>query len=145
MREPPALLGQVVGGAVVLDEDDGGVRTDGQFADETIMGACVAEDPAAAVDVQNRGKGLRRPGWFDDARLNVADMINDVRRQGLEVSTADAAFTAGGVKVAAGDYVIRADQPYRTLADLYFSVQPRGAPTSNLDDSWLDFFTVLIT
>ncbi|HLZ76838.1 M14 family zinc carboxypeptidase [Phenylobacterium sp.] len=72
------------------------------------------------------------------ARLNVADMINDVRRQGLEVSVADAAFTAGGVKVAPGDYVIRADQPYRTLADLYFSVQnyPAANPRPYDDTGW---------
>jgi hypothetical protein len=72
------------------------------------------------------------------ARLNVADMINDLRRQGLEVSTADAGFTAGGVKVAAGDYVIRADQPYRTLADLYFSVQnyPAANPRPYDDTGW---------
>ena len=72
------------------------------------------------------------------ARLNLADMINDVRRQGLEVSRADAAFTAGGVKVAARDYVIRADQPYRTLADLYFSVQtyPVANPRPYDDTGW---------
>ena len=72
------------------------------------------------------------------AKLNVVDMINDVRRQGLEVSTADSAFTAGGVKVAAGDYVIRADQPYRTLADLYFSVQnyPAANPRPYDDTGW---------
>jgi hypothetical protein len=72
------------------------------------------------------------------ARLNVAEMINDVRRQGLEVSTANAPFTAGGVKVAAGDYVIRADQPYRTLADLYFSVQnyPAANPRPYDDTGW---------
>jgi hypothetical protein len=36
---------------VVLDEDDGGVRTDGQFTDETIIGAGIAENPTATVDV----------------------------------------------------------------------------------------------
>src|SRR6202012_4415973 len=72
------------------------------------------------------------------ARLNVADMVNDVRRQGLEVSVADAAFTAGGVKVAAGDYVIRADQPYRPLASLYFSLQnyPAANPRPYDDTGW---------
>jgi hypothetical protein len=72
------------------------------------------------------------------ARLNVADMINDVRRQGLEVSVANAAFTAGGVKVAQGDYIVRADQPYRTLADLYFSVQnyPAANPRPYDDTGW---------
>src|SRR6201996_565216 len=72
------------------------------------------------------------------ARLNVADMVNDVRRQGLEVSVADTAFTAGGVKGAAGDYVIRADQPYRTLASLYFSLQnyPAANPRPYDDTGW---------
>lgn len=62
------------------------------------------------------------------APLNVASMINDLRHQGIEVSTASEAFTAGGVSVAAGDYIVRADQPYRTLADMYFSVQNYPAP-----------------
>jgi hypothetical protein len=72
------------------------------------------------------------------AKLNVVDMINDLRRQGLEVSTANAPFSAGGVSVAAGDYVIRADQPYRTLADLYFSVQnyPAANPRPYDDTGW---------
>ena len=48
-------------------------------------------------------------------------MVNVLRRQGVEVHTANAAFTAGNVSVAAGDYVIRGDQPYRTLVDMYFS------------------------
>ena len=50
-------------------------------------------------------------------------MVNDLRRQGVEVHRANAAFKAGNVDVAAGDYIIRADQPYRTLVDMYFSVQ----------------------
>jgi len=72
------------------------------------------------------------------ARLNVIDMINDLRRQGLEVSTANGGFTAGGVKVAAGDYVIRADQPYRTLADMYFALQnyPAANPRPYDDTGW---------
>ena len=32
------------------------------------------------------------------------------------------------MNVAAGDYIIRADQPYRTLADMYFSVQNYPVP-----------------
>jgi hypothetical protein len=39
------------------------------------------------------------------------------------VHRATSAFKAGSVNVAAGDYVIRGDQPYRTLAEMYFSVQ----------------------
>ena len=72
------------------------------------------------------------------AKQNVADMVNDLRHQGLEISTANAAFTAGGVNVAAGDYIIRADQPYRTLADLYLSIQnyPAANPRPYDDTGW---------
>ncbi len=72
------------------------------------------------------------------AKANVVDLVNDMRRQGLEVSRADAAFTAGGVSVAPGDYVFRADQPYRTLADMYFSVQTYNAanPRPYDDTGW---------
>src|SRR5690349_16198047 len=32
-------------------------------------------------------------------------------------------FKAGKVRVNPGDYIVRGDQPYRTLADMYFSLQ----------------------
>jgi len=72
------------------------------------------------------------------AKLNVVDMVNTLRRQGVEISRADAAFTAGGVSVAAGDYVIRGDQPYRTLVDMYTSVQnyPATNPRPYDDTGW---------
>jgi hypothetical protein len=54
---------------------------------------------------------------------DAADAVNELRRQGLEVHVARGAFTSGGVTVQAGDWVIRGDQPYRTLADMYFSIQ----------------------
>jgi len=56
-------------------------------------------------------------------KADAADAVNELRRQGLEVSRVGAPFKAGGVDVKAGDYVIRGDQPFRTLADMYFSVQ----------------------
>ena len=74
-------------------------------------------------------KGTTGPtfGWVIPAsqkrKAEAADAVNELRRQGLEVHTATAAFKAGSVDVKAGDYVIRGDQPYRTLADMYFSVQ----------------------
>jgi hypothetical protein len=51
---------------------------------------------------------------------------------------ADNTFTAGGVTVQKGDYVIRGDQPYRTLADMYFSTQnyPAGNPRPYDDTGW---------
>lgn len=72
------------------------------------------------------------------AKLNVVDMINDLRHQGVEVSTANVGFTAGGVAVKPGDYVIRGDQPYRTLADMYLAVQnyPAANPRPYDDTGW---------
>jgi Zinc carboxypeptidase len=71
-------------------------------------------------------------------RGDAADMVNALRAQGLEVQVAGAAFKAGATEVAAGDYIIRADQPYRTLADMYFSVQnyPVANPRPYDDTGW---------
>jgi hypothetical protein len=75
----------------------------------------------------NRGKDGPIHGWVIPAaqrrKADAADAVNELRRQGLEVGRATTSYTAGGVEVEAGDYVIRGDQPYRTLADMYFSVQ----------------------
>jgi hypothetical protein len=56
-------------------------------------------------------------------KADAADAVNELRMQGLEVSRASSDFKAGAVDVKAGDYVIRGDQPFRTLADMYFSIQ----------------------
>jgi hypothetical protein len=57
------------------------------------------------------------------AQGEAAGLVNLLRRQGVEVHTANAAFATGGVQVAAGDYVVRMDQPYRTLVDMLMDVQ----------------------
>ena len=56
-------------------------------------------------------------------KADAADAVNELRRQGLEIHTANSAFRVGSLDVKAGDYIVRADQPYRTLADMYFSLQ----------------------
>jgi Zinc carboxypeptidase len=56
-------------------------------------------------------------------RPDAVDAVNELRRQGLEIHRADDDFEAGGVEVEEGDYIIRADQPFRTLADMYLSLQ----------------------
>src|SRR5690606_1152107 len=56
-------------------------------------------------------------------RVDAVDAVNELQRQGLEIHVADATYTLGNVRVQRGDYIVRADQPYRTLADMYFSVQ----------------------
>ncbi len=53
----------------------------------------------------------------------AADAVNALRVQGVEFHTANADFKAGTVDVKKGDYVIRGDQPYRILPEMYFAVQ----------------------
>ncbi len=71
-------------------------------------------------------------------KADAADAVNELRRQGLEVHTATSAFKAGSIDVKAGDYVIRGDQPYRTMAEMYFSVQnyPPANPRPYDDTGW---------
>ncbi|MDQ3948862.1 MAG: hypothetical protein M3282_00815, partial [Gemmatimonadota bacterium] len=74
-----------------------------------------------------KGRGGPTYAWVIPAgqrrKADAADAVNELRRQGVEVHTATSSFRAGTVDVRPGDYVIRADQPYRTLADMYFSLQ----------------------
>src|ERR1700730_15561829 len=56
-------------------------------------------------------------------KADAADAVNELRMQGLEVQRAGSSFKAGNVDVKAGDYIVRGDQPFRTLADMYFSIQ----------------------
>ncbi len=56
-------------------------------------------------------------------KADAAQAVNELRTQGLEISRASSAFKAGRIDVKAGDYVVRGDQPFRTLADMYFSIQ----------------------
>jgi hypothetical protein len=74
-----------------------------------------------------RGRNEAPHAWLIPAaqrrRIEAADVVNLLRRQGVEVHTANAAFTAGDVQVAAGDYILRMDQPYRTLIDMLMDVQ----------------------
>src|SRR5581483_1642261 len=50
----------------------------------------------------------------------------------------NSSFTVGNVHVNAGDYIIRGDQPFRTLADMYFSLQnfPPANPSPYDDTGW---------
>jgi hypothetical protein len=74
-------------------------------------------------------KGRTGPvfGWVMPAaqrkKADAAAAVNELRRQGLEFHRASAPFKDGSVEIRPGDYIVRGDQPYRTLADMYFSVQ----------------------
>ncbi len=94
----------------------------------------------------NKGKTGPVFGWVipagQHARQNAAEAVNDLRAQGLEFHRATAAFTvafAGGrFAVKPGDYIVRGDQPYRTLADMYFALQnyPADNPSPYDDTGW---------
>jgi hypothetical protein len=81
-------------------------------------------------------------GWLIPAaqrrKADAAQAVNDLMRQGLEFHRADAAFKVGDVPVAVGDYIVRGDQPFRTLAEMYFSVQnyPPQNPRPYDDTGW---------
>jgi len=90
----------------------------------------------------DKGKDGPVFGWVIPAaqarRSNAADMVNDLRHQGIEFNVATTAGTFGNVSVAPGDYLIRADQPYRTLVEMYFSLQnyPATNPLPYDDTGW---------
>jgi len=90
----------------------------------------------------DKGKNGPTYAWVIPAKQrrksDTAQAVNDLMRQGLEISRASEAFSAGTLNVAAGDYVVRADQPFRTLADMYFSVQnyPPQNPSPYDDTGW---------
>ncbi|MEO5894378.1 MAG: M14 family zinc carboxypeptidase [Vicinamibacterales bacterium] len=92
----------------------------------------------------NKGKNGPTYGWVIPAtqkrKADAADAVNELRRQGLEFHTATAAFKAGGIDVKPGDYIIRGDQPYRTIADMYFAVQNYAPSNPNpYDDTGWTF------
>ncbi len=90
----------------------------------------------------DKGKNGPDYAWVIPAaqrrKIDTVDMVNALRTQGLEVHTSNSAFKAGGVDIAAGDYIIRADQPYRTMADMYFAIQnyPPENPRPYDDTGW---------
>ncbi len=52
-----------------------------------------------------------------------AQLINGLRRQGVEVHRTAAAFRAGGRSFEPGSYVVRMDQPYSRAADILLDTQ----------------------
>jgi hypothetical protein len=84
----------------------------------------------------------------DQARRgNVAHLLNNLRRQGLEVHRAEAAGTFGEVRVERGDYLIRMDQPYRDFVQTLMGVQhfPEDAPRPYDDVGWTFPFLYNVT
>jgi hypothetical protein len=90
----------------------------------------------------DKGKNGPLYAWLIPAaqrrKADAADMVNELRRQGVEVHVANADYKAGNQQVAKGDYIIRGDQPYRTLVDMYTSIQnyPTANPRPYDDTGW---------
>ncbi len=74
-----------------------------------------------------KGKTQAPHAWVIPAtqrrKGEAATLVNLLRRQGVEVHRADSTFAAGPSSVTTGDYVLRMDQPYRTLIDMLMDVQ----------------------
>jgi hypothetical protein len=91
-----------------------------------------------------RGRTGRPNIWHIPAaqprRVEAADLVNLLRLHGIEVHRANAAFMAGGTSVAAGDYVVRLDQPYGPLASVLLETQTyRGTDPAPYDDTGWTF------
>ncbi|MCC7194520.1 MAG: hypothetical protein IT356_03080 [Gemmatimonadaceae bacterium] len=92
-----------------------------------------------AVD---KGRSGPTVGWVIPAtqrrKADAADAVNELMLQGVEFHAANADFTAGNVSVRKGDYIIRGDQPFRTVADMYFAVQrfSTANPSPYDDTGW---------
>ncbi len=80
-----------------------------------------------------RGTESDVAGWVipgsQHSKADAAMAVNDLMDQGIEFHIAESDFTVGDLDVKAGDWIIRGDQPYRTVADMYFAVQ--NFPTTN--------------
>jgi hypothetical protein len=71
-------------------------------------------------------------------RADAADLMNYFRRDAVEVHTATSPFTVGNVQVAAGDYIVRLDQPYGGFVNMLLGVQwfPEQNPRPYDDTGW---------
>jgi hypothetical protein len=92
-----------------------------------------------AVD---KGKSEAPHAWVIPAaqrrKVEAAGLVNLLRRQGVEVHRATGSFSTADAKVVAGDYVVRMDQPYRTVVDMLLDVQsyPAANPRPYDDTGW---------
>src|SRR3982750_2993122 len=71
-------------------------------------------------------------------KVEAAELMNLLRREGAEVHVASGAFTLGPVQVAQGDYIVRLDQPYGGIVETLPGVQfyPPENPRPYDDTGW---------
>ena len=56
-------------------------------------------------------------------KVEAAELMNLIRREGAEVHVAGGAFTLGSIQVAPGDYIVRLDQPYGGIVETLLGLQ----------------------
>jgi hypothetical protein len=71
-------------------------------------------------------------------RAETAALMNYFRREEVEVHTATEPFTIGDVQAAAGDYILRLDQPFGGMVNTMLGVQwyPEQNPRPYDDTGW---------
>src|SRR6185436_206558 len=71
-------------------------------------------------------------------RVEAAEFMNFVKRDGVEVHTANEAFSIGSTNVNKGDYIVRLDQPYGGVVEMLMGVQwyPAENPRPYDDTGW---------
>lgn len=71
-------------------------------------------------------------------QAEAVDLLNLLRREGVDVNVATQSFTDGGVSVLPGDYIVRMDQPYRGVIETLFGTQwyPADNPQPYDDTGW---------
>jgi hypothetical protein len=84
-----------LGRPVVLDEGDRGPGAHGELANKPVVGAGIAQDPAASVNVEDHRQDGRRVGRLHDPHPHIADFGRDrnpllcdlelIDRRGLDV------------------------------------------------------------
>ena len=98
--------------------------------DDQYVHACLDVDGCYPPDSSKRDE------WVEPAAAILAGCYHErsfsqtgehyhflIRREGAEVHTANAAFSAGATQVEPGDYVVRMDQPYNAIVETLLGTQ----------------------
>jgi hypothetical protein len=71
-------------------------------------------------------------------KVEAAELMNLLRREGAEIHVAAGAFSLGSIQVVPGDYIVRLDQPYGGIVETLLGVQfyPPENPRPYDDTGW---------
>jgi len=100
-----------------------------QYVVKTPTGSAGTAEMPLVVVMHGRGADA------NDLADIAADAVNELMDQGLEFHIANADFKAGNTDVHKGDWIVRGDQPWRTVADIYFSIQRYATANPSCTDA----------